>query len=407
MGNQLYDVLIVGAGPAGNIAALESARRGLSVGVVDYRRRIGDKLCTGVIGVECAARFPVPPELIRRDSRSAIIHSPAGRQYRVGRPDPQALVVDRVGYINSIAESARKLGVDYHIGYRADDVLRTTDGMRVFAHDRDTESSFEGRLLLIAAGFGPAFTSTIGLRNGSSHDHLAGAQFSVATRGVEETEVFSGSEVAPGSFGWLVPTRNDEALLGVISRRRPATYLRRLMDRLSSGGAVVGRLSDERRWGIPLKPLSKTFCDRVLMLGDAAGFTKPTTGGGIFYAMLSGLFAAETCEAALDSGDLSEEGLKSYQERWKREFGPELRMGYFARQIYEALDDAQIERVMEVFLSEDVQSELVKSPEFSFDRHGATIMRTIGHRPVASLLREIGPSVPPLMARILKSAIFA
>ena len=56
----MYDVLIVGAGPAGNIAALELAGRGFSVAVLDYRERVGDKLCTGVIGVECAERFPVP-----------------------------------------------------------------------------------------------------------------------------------------------------------------------------------------------------------------------------------------------------------------------------------------------------------------------------------------------------------
>ena len=67
----MYDAIIVGAGPAGNVAALRLSSKGHRVAVLDWRFDIGDKLCTGIVGTECGEAFPIPNELIYRQANSA------------------------------------------------------------------------------------------------------------------------------------------------------------------------------------------------------------------------------------------------------------------------------------------------------------------------------------------------
>ncbi len=402
----MYDVLIVGAGPAGNVAALELAKRGFRVGALDYRERIGDKLCTGIIGVECAREFPPSPSIVYREASSAVIHSPAGRSYAVGKQHPQAVVLDREAYVNEIATRAQAQGAEYHIGWRAVGVVPISGGARVLARRGSVESRFDARLLMVASGFRSPLARAAGFDGYASQKYVVGQQAVVETNGVDEVEVFIGGEEAPDSIGWLVPTSDTRALLGFISRRAPIGHLDSMRDRLLNEGKLVGRQFDFQRWGIPLEPLSRTYAERALALGDAAGFTKPTTGGGIYYAMLSGRIAALTAAESLESGDFSARALQPYERRWKREFGSEMRVGYCARLVFEAMSDAQKEDVMETFLSPDVQREVVANPEFSFDRHGGAILRTVGHRRIARIVAGFGPVVAPLFARLVRAAAF-
>ena len=404
--NRLYDVLIVGAGPAGNTAAYHLAKAGLNVGVLDYRRRIGDKLCTGVIGAECAEKFPVPGNLVYREARSAVIHSPRGRAYRVQRPSQQALIVDRVAYVNRIAESAAELGADFRLGYRATGLTQCRTGVVVRADLAGSSERFEGRILMIATGFGSGLARLAGLRDGTGQEYLLGHQMVVEAADLAEIEVYVGDTTALHSFGWLVPTSGSEALLGVISRYRSRSYLERLKGKLRLRGAVVRDGGEIKTWGVPLKPLPKTYGYRTMVLGDAAGLAKPTTGGGIYYGMLSGQIAAQTAVEALESGDLSNGRLRSYEDRWKRELASEIRIGYYARMLFESMDDDQLEQLMEVFLSDQGQREMVNLPDMSFDRHGTTILRTVGNRKICRLIASFGPSTAPLMARLVRSAIF-
>ena len=104
---------MVGAGPAGNNTALGLASEGYSVTVIDSRYEIGDKLCTGLIGRECANRFPIDPSFIYREPSSARLVAPGAGTLFFEAAKPQACVGDRGAYVASFAQRAREAGANY------------------------------------------------------------------------------------------------------------------------------------------------------------------------------------------------------------------------------------------------------------------------------------------------------
>jgi digeranylgeranylglycerophospholipid reductase len=91
------------------------------------------------------------------------------------------------------------------------------------------------------------------------------------------------------------------------------------------------------RWGIPLRPLPRSHGERVLVVGDAAGQVKPTTGGGIYYSLVASDVAAETLRTALIEDNLSASSLSYYEKSWRSALSKELEVGYSARRIFEGL----------------------------------------------------------------------
>ena len=240
----------------------------------------------------------------------------------------------------------------------------------------------------------------VGLQNGGPHDSMVGCQAEVETHELEDTEVYLGDETAPGSFGWLVPLSDSRALIGIMSRQKLNGRMDRFLSRAREMGKVRDLIITPQRWGIPLRPLSRTYGERVLVVGDAAGLAKPTTGGGIYYALLSGEIAASTANEALLAGDFSARRLKRYEKRWRSALVREMRIGLYARKLYEGLRDGQIERLLGALVTSEVQDEVIHGPDFSFDWHGRAILKAVGHRDVGPLVRSFGPMVMPLLSRL-------
>ena len=399
----MFDVIVAGAGPAGNIAALRLSEMGHRVAVLDWRESLGDKLCTGIVGRECVERYPPEEADILREAQSATIVAPSGKSHRIVKDEPQAYVIDRVAYVASMARRASDAGADYRLGEKIVEIDRSASGVSVRTESGSGDRRYEASLVVIASGFGSPLVNMVGLGNGASPEHMVGCQAEVEIDRLDDTEVYLGDSVAPGSFGWLVPFSDSKALVGLVSRHKLNGHMDSLLSSLERAGKVRSVLKEPKRWGIPIKPLHRTYGNRVLAVGDAAGFVKPTTGGGIYYALLSGETAAETVHDAIVADDYSSRRLKRFEERWKATFGRELRVGYYARRLYEALGDSQIERLLNGFISAHIQHELLSSREFSFDWHSGLILKAMGHRELGTVLRSFGPVVAPFLSRLSRS----
>ena len=390
----MQDVIIVGAGPAGNNAALSLASKGYGVTVIDSRKNIGDKLCTGLVGEECFRRYPIESSLVHRQINSASVISPSNEAVRFETPSPIARVVDRAAYVSSFADRAKEAGADYLLGHRVIRLEQHKDKVSVIT-DGDV---LEARSLVLAAGFGSQLNRQLGL--GEPSDYVVGAQALVKTENVKEVEVYLGRDVAPGFFAWLVPTKPGYALAGLLVRKNGLECFNRFVSSRKSQGKVTEVVDKPICWGIPLRPLPKTYSDRVLVVGDAAGQVKPTTGGGIFYSLLASEIASDALNRALEKDELSATRLRVYQKEWKTLLSKELEVGYSARRVFEYLGDGHISSLINQASNNGFVSELAGCPDVSFDWHSSMIGKVMGHPTLGVVLRLANP----LLARMARSS---
>jgi flavin-dependent dehydrogenase len=120
------------------------------------------------------------------------------------------------------------------------------------------------------------------------------------------------------------------------------------------------------------------------MVGDAAGLTKPTTGGGVFYSLLSGLLAAETLTEALRRDRLEAGDLRAYERRWRALLGPHLWISSRVRHLFARLTDPELETLLEALTSDDVQRAIQNTARFNW--HGDFIRAVLGQSGVKSTL---------------------
>ena len=391
------DVIVVGGGPAGNNLALRLATLGYGVTVIDWRQHLGDKLCTGIVGRECVQRFPLDNSLIYRNVKEATAIAPGGQVMDIARRDTQAHVVDRVAYVASFAEKARQAGARYLLGFRVTDISSNGEYASVTYTDEMERSTLKARALVLASGFGGDLTGQLGL--GKVGDYVTGIQAEVLAPDLEQVHIYFGQKIAPGFFAWLVPTTGGKALVGLLCRKNGQIHLDELMVKLQMEGKITTVTKEPARWGVPLRPLGKTFGDRLLVVGDAAGQVKPTTGGGIYYAFLASDIAADALHTALRVGDLSAARLSVYEKEWKALLTRELEIGNSVRRFFEVAKDRQIDFLMHTIASNGIYKDLVNSKSLSFDWHSRAVLKLMGHPVISKALSFISPALGMLAPR--------
>jgi geranylgeranyl reductase family protein len=383
----LYDVAVIGGGPIGSHVAFRLAVLGYEVVVVERKTETGGPVCcTGIVSRECVSSLALDKDVVFRQANGARLLSPSGRVLRLWRPEPQVSIVDRTAFNVALANRAQGQGVEYRLNSSVVGAHFSDNGVSLeFGMQGNGIKYLQARAVVIAAGAASAGLA-VALGLGKVGDFAMGAQAEVEIMGVDEVEVYFGGEITPGFFAWLVPISSQKALVGLLSRRKPEVYLRRLLARLLAQGKIVSTKVEMTRGGIPLQALARTYGERLLVVGSAAGQVKPTTGGGIYYGLLCADIAANHLNRALKSDNLSAENLSSYQREWRKRLGVELRIGYWARKLYERLSDRQIDQVFDIIESNGIDEALLKAEDLSFDWHSKVVLRVMADKALSKAM---------------------
>jgi flavin-dependent dehydrogenase len=238
---------------------------------------------------------------------------------------------------------------------------------------------------VLACGVSYRFQRQLGL--GLPGQAIHTAQTEVAALAADSVEVHFGRGTAPDGFAWAVPVERDgqsRLKVGVMARGDAGAHLRAFLARPD----VRARLREEPappvRRLLPLRPIARTFAERLLVVGDAGGFTKPTTGGGIFYSLLTASLAAETLQEAFAAGRLDEATLARYEARWQARLGGELRVADWLRGLVTRCGDAKIDRLVQALGEVEVQPLIRRTARFNW--HRDLIVALIRQPRIAALL---------------------
>ena len=381
----MRDVAVVGGGPAGLSAAKRCAEAGLDVVVLEEHARIGQPThCTGIVSLETAALAKIPDDLILKRLARARLTSPGEERCEVEwdrEGSEQILVIDRAAFDRGLAEAAAAAGAAIETGAHVDEIATGAGGVELRVGPRTVRA----RACVLACGVSYRFQRQLGLGLPGKLVHTA--QIEAEAVASDVVELYLGRDIAPDGFLWAVPVRRDgrDGLkVGVLARGDAGAHLERFLARpavrarlLTTPGMPVRRL-------LPLQPIAKTYAHRLLVVGDAGGFTKPTTGGGIFYGLLTASLATETLIDGFHHGRFDEAFLGRYETRWQAELGQELHVAGWLRQLLAKCADSEIDRIIRAAASDPVQGIIRRTARFN--RHRDVILALLAEPGIASLL---------------------
>jgi digeranylgeranylglycerophospholipid reductase len=379
----LYNTIIIGAGPVGSYLACKLGQLGYRVLVLDKKTAAGqDVCCTGIISKDCFNLLPIDMNLAKRPSSAVRFVAPSGKSLKLSRRDEIAYIVDRVALEQVLVDHAGAAGAHYVFGSEVVDIAHITGAIRVKADCGGRKTIFDADTAVISAGFGSLLPGKLGL--GKIKNYAVGAQVEVDITGVNETEIYLDRRLCPGGFSWLVPVGDNRGLVGQLTYRQPKRHLKKLLAALKTKGKVSATEESPGYRLIPLQPLPKTYGERLLVVGEAAGQVKPTTGGGIYYGLICADIAVDTLHHAFQSHDFSETRLASYQEKWHATLSKELKAGYWANRLYRMLSNSQIEAIYNFVSHNGMPQFIADMDDFPFDWHSRLIRKTLKHMAAAA-----------------------
>lgn len=350
-----YDVIVVGAGPAGSIAAKTAAERGLKVLLIEKRQEIGVPVrCAEGVSRNGLEQFVKPDKKwIASEIESAEIISPSG--YRVELSAERAgnevgYVLERKIFDRFLAKLASKAGAEVLTKTTAVDLKREDGFVKLKIRSMGEVEELKTRIVIGADGIESRIGKMAGIDTTLKPNEIDSCvQYLMTNIDFDErrTYFWIGKKYAPGGYIWLFPKGKDVANVGVgvmpsLAEKNAKWYLDRFVREKFPDGEILEVVVG----GVPVKGAIETaVTDNVMLAGDAARHADPITGGGIINAMKAGYFAGITAFEAVKAGDYSKKFLQRYDERWKNDFGKNLVRNKKIQEKLLKLDDDVIDRV--------------------------------------------------------------
>lgn len=366
-----WDVVVVGGGPGGSMAAREAARAGLQVLMIEKRQEIGAPVrCGEGIARVWLDEVGIPPDRgwISHEVKGARIVAPNGQF--VDLTEAQAgnetgYVVHRDRFDRALAEQAVRAGAKTLLKCAATAVIKDDEGRVVGVRAKHWDRELELRAPVVVAADG--FESKLG--------RWAGIDTSLATKDINTcmqyelvgididadfNEFHLGAQ-APGGYIWIFNKSDDSANVGIgvnlsMIEGRAATKgcLDRFIERhprLSKGQnveTVSGAVS-------VCFPIDSTTADGIMLVGDAGRMIDPITGGGVANACKSGMVAGRVAKECHDAGDFSREFLQRYEKGWRAECEEQLIRNYVAKEKLITLSDDVFNKIIDALQGYEIE----------------------------------------------------
>ncbi len=343
------EAAIIGAGPAGLIAAEVISSKGYTTTIFEEHRKVGvPDHCAGIISVEGFDRLGVPLDdrFYLNTIQGGRLFSADGTCLEIRDKIPRAHIIDRGGFDGYLADSAVDSGVDLRTSTRVKDIVFTKKGI-VGVKTGDYAVRFDA--LINAEGPGGRLMAKAGYDTGQE-GILNGFNVDLCGIDVESdmVEVWFNDEASKGFFTWVAPLGHDRVRVGLASQAWDGhaalrTFIKKRFNSIDIPPIRAGRVCS----GGPVK---RTVYPGMLLVGDVAGQVKPTTAGGVVIGGLCSLLAGESASRFLQEGNQS--SLDWYEREWRRLYGHELSTMLTLRRLLNGIGDERMSRMFRAFNEE-------------------------------------------------------
>jgi len=394
------DVVVIGAGPAGLIAAREAAKRGAKVTVLEEHKEIGIPChCAGLLSVKGLADIEVPLStgFVQNKIKGARFHSPSGLSFTVKRKEAVACVIDRSKFDKFLAQQTTRAGSEIKLKSKAQQINRHNKGVMV----EGTWGSINASVIIDAEGVGSRLVKAMGLTPLKSECLLPALQFDLVDVSVDSkyAEIYVGRKIAPGFFAWVIPLADNSARVGLACKG--ANTRKRLEGFVKSRFSKFDCVSVRPGCIVTCGPIPKTFDDNFLVVGDAAGHVKPTTGGGVILGGISASIAGEVAAKAVKRGLSTSTFLGEYERLWKKGLGREFKVTRFAREVMNRLSDKTVDKIFRIVVDKNFQNEFSIKGDMDFQ---AGLLSALGKK--RDILKILLTAAPDLISFRMKQPAF-
>lgn len=355
----MYDIVVVGAGPAGSMAAFTAANEGCKVILIEEHPEVGIPLACGEgMSKQWLQKFVTPKSSwIASTINTAHFYSPSRRSFKVNYPNV-GYILERKVFDRDLAVLAANIGCEVRVGTKA--VGLTTQGIQT------TKGEIKSKIVIGADGIESRVAKWAGidstLNRGDfwvAYEYLLGG----VDVTVGEVEFMIGREVAPGGYGWVFPKGEKLANVGVgvyskLTNKSPKFFLDKLISWRFEKYNILGTYKSI----VPSKILKTLVKDNVCIVGDAARLVDPISGGGIGNALLSGKLAGNAGALAIKANDMSK--LKIYEKEWEKEEGKSFKFKFKVRDVFMKLTDEELELLFEFGVKNFGDKTITKINEF-------------------------------------------
>lgn len=343
-----HDAIVVGAGPAGLLAAATIAGNGHDVIVLEEHRSIGEPdHCAGLLSLSGLRSLGLKPpqDVILNTVRGARVYSPSGNSLLIERGRREAVVVDRHRFDMWLADRAQDSGAVVITGAQVRSLNMQNGkitGVSV-QHGGATEH-YCAAIVINAEGAVCRLSKSVGLPIVPRTNKYPAYQYEMRGAEVDDNvaEMYYGRQVAPGFFAWNIPLGDGRARVGLAAFSAAKTRLNAVIEHHPIMSERFSRASIDRTFGGTVlvgMPIRKTYASGILVAGDAAGMVKATTGGGVIIGGMAGTIAGKVASLAISEKDCSERFLERYQMAWRSLFMSNLRAMFLAQRALVSLSD--------------------------------------------------------------------
>jgi digeranylgeranylglycerophospholipid reductase len=355
-----YDILVVGGGPAGAIAAKTAAEKGLSTLIVEKRPAIGVPVrCAEGIGKEALHEFIDPdPRWISAEMTGAAIVAPDGFLMKLDSAAAGAkvgYVLDRKIFDRELVWKAAEAGANVAVKSRATAPIMengVVKGAKVSFCGKNTDVKAD--VVIAADGVESKFSRWCGIDTTVPvREIMSSVQYVMTDIDIDEysTIFYLGNEVAPEGYLWVFPKGKRTANVGIgISGKksgqghRAKDYLDKFVKKTYPEGKTIEYIPG----GVSVcRPLGCTVADGLMITGDAARVVDPLTGGGIYNAMYTGQLAAEVAAECIEKHDVSKQALMKYDKTWRAsKMGRSIERNYHIKEYLIKLPDTKLNEII-------------------------------------------------------------